>query len=560
MRRQSNSGMTVVWLAVVVGILPSGGRTKADFTFGEPVNLGPNINTSAPEMPTYISPDGLVMYLNSLDRPGGYGGWDLWLSTRETLDDDWQVPVNLGSPLNTAQDECQAYLSADGLELYFPSTRSGGYGFWDLWMARRSGRDADWDAPQNLGPVINSSAAEGGPWLSPDGLELYYYIRTREGGYGNDDIWVSRRSTLDSAWGAPENLGPAVNSSASERLPFVSSNGLFLLFSDEVSIRPGGFGDGDLWMARRWSLSDPWNPPFNLGPMVNTVDYDGYPRLSLDDSMLYFCSERPGGFGGLYGDIYQAPIIPVVDFNGDGNVDGKEVLALVDHWGQNEPSCDIGPTPMGDGVVNLQDLMVLAEHIGKDVCDPTLANHWAFDETEGDAAHDSIGDNHATVLGGAVWQPTEGMVDGALFMDGIDDFVATGGVPHPDGPMTVLAWVKGGRPGQVILSQFLGTDWLMADPSDGHLLTDLKASGRSARALVSETAITDGNWHRVGLVWDGTNRMLYVDDEVVAADTQPDLVGSNGGLNIGCDKNQTPGTYWTGLIDDVRIYNRAARP
>ena len=313
-------------------------------------------------------------------------------------------------------------------------------------------------------------------------------------------------------------------------------------------------------MARRWSLSDPWNPPFNLGPMVNTVDYDGYPRLSLDDSMLYFCSERPGGFGGLYGDIYQAPIIPVVDFNGDGNVDGKEVLALVDHWGQNEPSCDIGPTPMGDGVVNLQDLMVLAEHIGKDVCDPTLATHWAFDETEGDAAHDSIGDNHATVLGGAVWQPTEGMVDGALFLDGIDDFAATGGVPHPDGPMTVFAWVKGGRPGQVILSQFLGTDWLMADPSGGYLLTDLKASGRSARALVSETAITDGNWHRVGLVWDGTNRMLYVDDEVVAADTQPDLVGSNGGLNIGCDKNQTPGTYWTGLIDDVRIYNRAARP
>ena len=79
--------------------------------------------------------------------------------------------------------------------------------------------------------------------------------------------------------------------------------------------------------------------------------------------MLYFGSERPGGFGGPYGDIYQAPIIPIVDFNADGAVDLFDVQALVDNWGTTDSLYDIGPTPMGDGIVDAQDLLVLTQHI-----------------------------------------------------------------------------------------------------------------------------------------------------------------------------------------------------
>ncbi|MHC4681768.1 MAG: LamG-like jellyroll fold domain-containing protein [Planctomycetota bacterium] len=78
--------------------------------------------------------------------------------------------------------------------------------------------------------------------------------------------------------------------------------------------------------------------------------------------------------------------------------------------------------------------------------------------------------------------------------------------------------------------------------------------------MVSDVEITDGGWHRVGVVWDGTNRSLYVDDVMVATDSQFTLGGSGGGLHVGCDENQTPGTFWAGMIDDVRIYNRAVRP
>jgi hypothetical protein len=78
--------------------------------------------------------------------------------------------------------------------------------------------------------------------------------------------------------------------------------------------------------------------------------------------------------------------------------------------------------------------------------------------------------------------------------------------------------------------------------------------------LISEYVITDGQWHRIGFVWDGVNRALYVDDVLVAEDVQANLQGSGGGLYIGAGKAMESGTYWSGVIDDVRIYNRAVKP
>jgi hypothetical protein len=78
--------------------------------------------------------------------------------------------------------------------------------------------------------------------------------------------------------------------------------------------------------------------------------------------------------------------------------------------------------------------------------------------------------------------------------------------------------------------------------------------------MLSQTNITDGNWHRIGLVWDGSHRTLYIDDIAVSQDTQDSLNGSTNGLYIGTGESMEPGTYWSGLIDDVRIYNRAVTP
>ncbi len=552
----------LVNLVLVLGLAME--VANADFTFGEPVNLGTPFNSPSDDFLDCFSSDGLELYLDS-NRSGSYGGWDMWVARRPTTDDDWGTLEHLGSPVNTGNPECVERISSDGLELYFASyNRPGGYGDWDIWVTRRATKDDPWGQPVNLGETVNSSVGDGGPSISSDGLELYFSSK-RPGGYGSDDIWVTSRTTVNDPWESPVNLGPVVNSSASEDVPFVSSNGLLLFFSENINspLRPGGFGNIDIWLTRRASISNPWGTPVNLGPIVNTASIDAQALISPDGSTLYFTSGRPGGFGGTYGwgDIYQAPIIPIVDFNGDDMVDSFEMCIMVDHWGEYYTLCDIGPTPLGDGIVDIQDLIVLAEHLFEEVIDPTLVAHWPLDEAQGVIAYDSVKDCDGTLMGGPVWQPDGGMVAGALQFDGVDDFVFINSIPNLiKGPFSVLAWVKGGAPGQAVISQRGGVNWLCAYTSEGNLMTELKGTGRGAAILPSQAVITDGNWHRIGLVWDGSNRTLYVDGLTVAEDTQENLEVSENRLYFGTGKALKSGTYWSGLIDDVRIYNRAVRP
>ena len=88
---------------------------------------------------------------------------------------------------------------------------------------------------------------------------------------------------------------------------------------------------------------------------------------------------------------------------------------MADHWGQNEPLCDIGPTPLGDGIVDVHDLAVLGEHLFEETPLPSeLVACWKLDETEGDIAYDDTGTYDAVLNGDPQWQPAHGKVAGAL--------------------------------------------------------------------------------------------------------------------------------------------------
>jgi len=479
------------------------------------------------------------------------------VTKRPTVSDPWDTTVNLGALVNSGAEDRAPSISADGLELYFHSDRSGGQGSVDIWVTTRETTEDDWSAPMNIGQGVNSSVFDRNPDISADGLTLYF-VSNRPSGYGDTDFWVTTRTTKNADWGTPVHLGSTVNSSYAERQPTISADDLWLFFH---SNRPGGSGGEDIWLTTRATKEDDWGAPVNLGPAINTSVFDGHPSILADGSTLYFMSNRPGGYGGY--DLWQVSIIPIVDFNGDGIVDSADMCIMVDQWGENYPLCDIGPMPFGDGIVDVQDLIVLSEHLFEKVEDPTLAAHWALDEAEGNIASDSANDNDGTVYGDPAWQPEGGMVDGALQLDGINDYVSTPFVLSPaDGKLSVFVWIKGGAPGQAVLSQAGGANWLLADASDGKLMTELvPPAGRLApQHLVSEFVITDGNWHRIGLVWDGSHRTLYVDDVAVAEDTQTKLEASENGLYIGAGTAMEPGSFWSGLIDDVRIYNRALRP
>ncbi|MCL5734255.1 MAG: LamG domain-containing protein [Actinobacteria bacterium] len=534
---------------------------RADFTFGSPVNLQsafPLLNTVNEDIDCF-SADGLEMYIEST-RSGGYGGWDLWVCKRTSPEDNWGPPENLGPTVNSTSWDFNAFITTDGLGLYFISNRPGGYGDFDLYVTRRATRDSAWGPPTNLGPAVNTSYLDDVPSVSADGLELYF-TSNRPGGYGGYDLYVSKRAATSDPWGLAADLGPAVNSPANEEAACISPDGLLLFFSSD---RPGGSGDLDIYVTRRASRSAPWQPPVNVGPVINGPSIEIRPILAADGSTLYFWRISSGTYT-----HWQAPILLIVDFNGDGKVDGKEVLALAQHWGQNYAPGDIAPYAWGDGVVDANDLKVLAGHVGQEVNDPTLVAHWALDETAGTTAADSAGSNNLTVTGGATWQPVGGKIGGALALDGQSGYAASAGsVLNPArGPFSVIAWVKGGAPGQVIVSQGQGANWLRADEATGTLRTDLRqpaTSGRNGQPagppLTSSAVIADGNWHRVGFVWDGSQRILYVDDVEVARDSAAGLEPSTGGLYLGVAGKLTPGTFWSGLIDDIRIYSRAVQP
>ncbi|MCU0915367.1 MAG: GDSL-type esterase/lipase family protein [Planctomycetes bacterium] len=248
------------------------------------------------------------------------------------------------------------------------------------------------------------------------------------------------------------------------------------------------------------------------------------------------------------------------DFNGDSKVDIQDLLVLIEHWGRAEPSLDIAPPPFGDGIIDANDLAALMAYWGREVGDPTLVAHWRLDETQGQTVADSAGHSDGTLVGNLVWQPAGGKIAGALQFGAIGACVRTPFVRDPSqGAFSVFAWIKGGNPGQVILSQASGANWLMAS-ADGSLATELGQGGRQNKPLASATTIADGAWHRIGFAWDGSNRILYIDEIEVAKDTQTSLAASAGGLNMGAGTLLAPNSFWSGLIDEVRIYNRAVKP
>lgn len=364
MKRFSDSRVTSLLLVLMLALMLTAASANADFTFANLKNLGSPINTQLVDASPFASTDGFSLFFGRFTSGSPYAD-EMFLVTRPSKQDPWGTPISLGAwGVNCGLFKYTGILlnstTADGLEAYWyfsNKQKPGGYGSNDIYMMKRETIDANWGPFVNLGSVVNSSAGEAATTISPDGLELYFHSGTRTGGHGSYDLWVTRRATRNDPWGIPENLREPINTAYSDLIPRISADGLYLFFCSE---RPGGYGSGDLYMLRRTSPSGPWGEPINLGPLVNSAGYEENGFLSADGSIFYFDSDSPDGYG--QSDIWQADVIPVVDFNGDGIVDLKDFSKLAQHWGKDESSVDIGPMPCGDGRVDIRDVAVLVEH------------------------------------------------------------------------------------------------------------------------------------------------------------------------------------------------------
>jgi hypothetical protein len=234
----------------------------------------------------------------------GFGGLDIYLSHRMP-DGSWGPPLNLGNAINTEFVESSPSLSPDGRVLFFASNRPGGFGGNDIWASRRQNQNDDfgWEPPENLGGGVNTAYNEAGPWIYQDGeseMTTLYFDSNRPDGlgpfsdsalvhYGND-IWASTlqhdRTFGDAA------LVPNVNTTSPDRRPSISRDGLEMFLT---SSRPGTFGLLDLWVSTRATRSAPWSTPVNLGPMVNTAANEAGAAISTNGKTLFFQSPPPSG-------------------------------------------------------------------------------------------------------------------------------------------------------------------------------------------------------------------------------------------------------------------------
>jgi Tol biopolymer transport system component len=273
----------------------------ADGILGTPVNLGPLINSSGNEGSPEVSSDGLELYFNS-NRPGGLGATDLWVSKRPNTESPWGEPKNLGPVVNTAAAEIAPCISGDGLELYFADyqgPRPGGLGKSDLWVTRRASKDGEWGAPVNLGSVVNTPYEEITPDISANGLELYFET-DRPGGVGGDDLWVATRPSKNAPWGPAAWLGPVINQAGNDHCPNLTADGLAMFFD----ATPAGAAVGDLMIMTRATVRGEWRKPVSLGRIASDHFASS---VSSDGTTLYFASTRPGGSGG--NDIWLMPIL-----------------------------------------------------------------------------------------------------------------------------------------------------------------------------------------------------------------------------------------------------------
>ena len=294
--------MTAVVGAVVLvsAFTPSSPDQKYS-DWSEPINLGPNVNSTFQDRGPAISKDGLSLYFASIRPDDNLGGEDIYVSHRESQDSEWGPAVNLGPTINTSFNEQVPAFSRDGHLMFFASNRPGGFGGVDIWVSRRDHTHDDftWQEPENLGPGVNFAGLQEGPsYFENDETgvpQLYFSSGMLPAGAG---IYMSEQA-------ADGSFGPAVRVIASlgvTQRPSIRHDGLEIFF---VSNRPGSTaGSQDLWVATRDSVFDAWSEPINLGSPVNTELVDVQPYISSDRETLFFASNRPGALGST--DIYMS--------------------------------------------------------------------------------------------------------------------------------------------------------------------------------------------------------------------------------------------------------------
>lgn len=203
--------------------------TKNDSGFWNPrESAGSPPNTEKNEGAQSFSADGRYLFFTACDRMEGFGKCDIYYSV--FIANKWGNAVNLGSAVNTGYSDKHPSISSDGKTLYFVSDRPGGYGGLDIWYSEKNESNA-WSMARNMGDSINTPGNEQSPFIHPDNQTLYFASEGHEN-LGSGDIFLSRRDA-NSKWGKAQNLGFPINTHNNEIGLIVDPQGNTAYFSSD---------------------------------------------------------------------------------------------------------------------------------------------------------------------------------------------------------------------------------------------------------------------------------------------------------------------------------------
>ena len=300
------AGIALVLLAVILLSAQDSGPNFSDWD--QAVAVGPPINdTLVDDGCPFISKSGLDLYFRAWVSSAKK--YDIFVSHRDTVEDPWETPINLGDNINTTAGELCSFVTIDGHWIYFVSNRSGTLGGQDIWVSHRQDKrdDTGWETPINLGPNVNTGSNETGPSIFEDENtgEVVFYFTRGVGTPSRNKIFSCQ--LLDKVTPGPATPVAELNSTNAwnDMHSFIRrKDGLEIIFASD---RWGTVGLYDLYVSTRASTMDPWSPPEKLGPEVNSDRSEARPSISWDGTTLYFWTDRNKNVYGSYQlDVYQS--------------------------------------------------------------------------------------------------------------------------------------------------------------------------------------------------------------------------------------------------------------
>lgn len=267
----------------------------------ELINLGKNINTEYPDYAPLLSADGQTMIFTSR-RPGSTGSIedstedviyreDIYISKYKN--GQWTTAQQISTEINTADHDCASGLSPDGKTLFLNKSVGSNA---DIWYSTES--NSHWSKPSKLHHQINTLNFEAGGSITDDSSK-FFFISTRSGGQGEKDIYMATKNK-QGEWSHPINLGEQINTPFNEESPFISPDGKTLYFSSQGHNSMGGY---DIFKSEYNEDTKKWSTPVNLGYPINTANDELFFVTSHDGTKAYLSTHHEDCIGHL--DIYM---------------------------------------------------------------------------------------------------------------------------------------------------------------------------------------------------------------------------------------------------------------